>query len=283
MKKIPVRQIQEPTLADHFSIKAIEDLLNQGEMIQELHRHDFYYLLVLKNGIGEHEIDFTVHEVGDNTLFFMRPGQVHQLNLKKGSTGYLLQFKPDFFDAQDHSAVQLLRQASRQNFCKTNTNQFEKLANILAYIFKEFTDRQERYHEVIKTGLHVFFIELLRNRQNKERPTKGLNPYAQEKLEQFIELLEVRLIIHKQVSQYAELMNMSTYQLAAITKNLLNKTPSDLINEYIILEAKRQLLATSNQVSQIAYYLGYEDVSYFIRFFKKHTGTSPEVFRQNLK
>ncbi|NQX56713.1 helix-turn-helix domain-containing protein [Pedobacter panaciterrae] len=50
------------------------------------------------------------------------------------------------------------------------------------------------------------------------------------------------------------------------------------MNEYIILEAKRQLLATSSQVSQIACYLGYEDISYFIRFFKKHTGTSPEAF-----
>lgn len=269
MKKIPVRQIQEPNLTDHFSIKAVEALLNEGDMVQELHGHDFFYLLVLKNGIGEHEIDFTMHEVGDNMLFFMRPGQVHQLNLKRGSTGYLLQFKPDFFDAQDHSAVQLLRQASRQNFCKTDTNRFDKLTNILAYIFKEFTDRQEGYQEVIKAGFHVFLIELLRQRQNKERPIKGGNPYAQEKLEQFVELLEVRLTIFKQVGQYAGLMNISTYQLSAITKNLLNKTPSKLINEYIILEAKRQLLATSNQVSQIAYYLGYEDVSYFIRFFKK--------------
>lgn len=283
MKKIPVRQIQEPNLADHFSIKAIEALLVEGDMVQELHGHDFFYLLVLKKGIGKHEIDFTMHEVGDNTLFLMRPGQVHQLNLKTGSTGYLIQFKTDFFDAQNHSAVQLLRQASRQNFCKADTDRFNKLANILAYILKEFTDQQEGYQEVIKAVLHVFLIELLRQRQNKERPIKGVNPYAQEKLEQFVELLELRLTIYKQVGQYAGLMNISTYQLAAITKNLLNKTPSELINEYIILEAKRQLLATSNQVSQIAYYLGYEDVSYFIRFFKKHTGSSPDAFRKNFK
>ncbi|NQX56916.1 helix-turn-helix domain-containing protein [Pedobacter panaciterrae] len=283
MRKIPVRQIQEPSLADHFNIKAIEALLNGGEMVQELHGHDFFYLLVLKKGIGKHEIDFTRYEVGDSMLFFMRPGQVHQLNLKPGSTGYLLQFKPDLFDVQDHSAVQLLRQASRQNFCKTDANQFDKLDKILTYIFKEFTDRQEGYLEVIKAGMHVFFIELLRHRQNKQRPIKGASLYTQEKLEQFVELLERKFTTDKRVDQYAGLMNLSTYQLAAITKNLLNKTPSELINEYIILEAKRQLLATSSQVSQIAYYLGYEDISYFIRFFKKHTGASPEAFRKNFK
>ena len=57
------------------------------------------------------------------------------------------------------------------------------------------------------------------------------------------------------------MLNLSTYQLNAITKTTLGKTCSDLINEYIILEAKRYLLATSNKVNQIAYHLGYEDVS----------------------
>ena len=85
------------------------------------------------------------------------------------------------------------------------------------------------------------------------------------------------------MSQYAEMMNLSTYQLNAITRTSLNKTPSELINELIILEAKRNLLATSNQVNQIADELGYEDVSYFIRFFKKHTGHSPEAFRENFR
>jgi AraC family transcriptional activator of pobA len=51
----------------------------------------------------------------------------------------------------------------------------------------------------------------------------------------------------------------------------------------VILEAKRCLLATSNQVNQTAYRLGYEDVSYFIRFFKKQTGYSPEAFRNSFR
>ncbi|HRW99910.1 MAG TPA: AraC family transcriptional regulator [Cyclobacteriaceae bacterium] len=51
----------------------------------------------------------------------------------------------------------------------------------------------------------------------------------------------------------------------------------------MLLEAKRYLLATSNQVNQIAFQLGYEDVSYFIRFFKKLTGNTPEAFRKNFR
>jgi AraC family transcriptional regulator, transcriptional activator of pobA len=64
---------------------------------------------------------------------------------------------------------------------------------------------------------------------------------------------------------------------------MLGKTAADLIDDHILLESKRYLLASSNQVNQIAYRLGYDDVSYFIRFFKKHTGHTPEMFRQNFR
>jgi AraC-like DNA-binding protein len=85
----------------------------------------------------------------------------------------------------------------------------------------------------------------------------------------------------KNPSQYAALLNLSTYQLNNTTKTLLGKSASELINDRVILEAKRYLLATSNQIIQIAGHLGYEDASYFVRFFKKHTGLSPEAFRKN--
>ncbi|WP_409994868.1 helix-turn-helix domain-containing protein [Chitinophaga pinensis] len=51
----------------------------------------------------------------------------------------------------------------------------------------------------------------------------------------------------------------------------------------MILEARRQLRATTEQINNIAFRLGYEDVSYFIRFFKKHTGYTPDAFRQNCR
>ena len=79
------------------------------------------------------------------------------------------------------------------------------------------------------------------------------------------------------------MMHLTTFKLNKITKETVGKTCSQLINEQIILEAKRHLLATTNQVNQIAFDLGFEDPSYFIRFFKKSANFSPEVFRKNLK
>jgi AraC family transcriptional activator of pobA len=287
MENIPIRHIhespKEPNLSGSFSIRDIQDLLLEKDMVQELHRHDFYYILVLKKGSGYHAIDFKPYEVCNHTIFLMRPGQVHQLTLKTGSSGYLLQFKTDFFNSQNRLAQEFLRKVSHINFCSLDSDGFNKLETILSYILKEYNEKQEGYQEVIKSNLSIFFIELVRHRQNKEIATKESNPYLQEQLEKFLELLETNITKNKQVSQYADMLNISTYQLNAITKTLLNKTPSELINEHIVLESKRQLLATSNQVTQIADQLGYDDISYFIRFFKKHTKYSPEAFRHNYK
>ena len=285
MENIPIRHIdtkkQEPDLSETFSIRDVHQLLKGKDMVQELHRHNFFYILALQNAGGSHNIDFTPYVICNNSVFFMRPGQVHQLVLEAESTGYLMQFNTDFYFPEDKGAIRLLRQASKVNHYRLNPDGFKKVHSILTYIFRENAEKNDRYQDIIKANLGIFFIELTRQHSN-DTPVNA-NLYMQERLEKFLELLETNVFTHKQVSEYAAMLNLSTYQLNAISKTALGKTCSEIIDEYIILEAKRCLLATSNQVNQTAYRLGYEDVSYFIRFFKKQTGFSPEAFRNNFR
>lgn len=284
MKSIPVRHIKtEPNFSESFSIREVQYMLNGKDMVQELHRHDYFYILVVSKGKGNHTIDFTGYPIHNYSIFFMRPGQVHQLTLKAGSTGYLMQFKTDFYPPSDKSAGQLLRKAGHANFCQLDAKRFNKLLTIVTNIFQEYKNKEEGYQEVIKANLGIFFIELVRHRQHRQRPVNRAASYEQERLEEFLELLETHSACQKEVSYYAGLLNLSRFQLNAITKTTLGKTCTEVMNDFSVLEAKRYLLATSNQVTQIAYHLGYDDVSYFIRFFKKHTGYTPEAFRHNFK
>jgi AraC family transcriptional regulator, transcriptional activator of pobA len=285
MANIPVRKIhtspQEPLCSGKFSIRDVHDLLAGRDMIQELHRHDFFYILALKKGAGNHQIDFITYEICDHSVFFMRPGQVHQLMLSAGSTGYLLQFRPDFGYPYDKVSNQLLCKAGNTSLYQPDAGSWEKLLGVSAYIFQEYTDKQEGHQEVIKAYLNIFFIELIR--QHSTNLPNHISLYNQERLAELTDLLETHIAAYKQVSQYANMMHLSTYQLNVITKIVLGKTCSEFINEHIILESKRYLLATSDQVKEIAWHMGYEDVSYFIRFFKKQTGYSPEAFRHHFR
>ncbi|XRE42552.1 hypothetical protein ACIVBQ_000756 [Tenacibaculum discolor] len=286
MKTIPVRHLKtsqkEPNLSDDFMIKDLQELLNGKDMVHELHRHDFYFFLALKKGIGNHEIDFISYDVTDYTVFIVRPGQVHELELKSNSEGFMIQFNTDFYYPFDKRMNSLLQKVSTSNYYQLEEDFFLRINPLLTSIFSEYKDKAEAYKEVIKSNLHILFIKLLRlkSTNNKDSNTKDL--YIQESLEKFLHLLETNITSIKQVSKYASMLNLSNYQLNTITKQTLDKTASEIINEQIILESKRYLLASSNQINQIAYHLGYEDVSYFIRFFKKHTGYSPEAFRKKL-
>ena len=283
MNKINVRQIKEPDFSEGFSIRNIGTLLSEQDMVQELHRHNFFLVLFLEKGKGEHSIDFTNYPVDDYSVFFMRPGQVHQLTLKHGSTGYLIQFNREFYTPRNEPVNFVLRKVSNKNYCPVSVEKFRKFSSQLSLIFEEYTQKQERYKEAIKASLEILFIELARQSKNPKEIANDGNRYSQEQLEELLELLQKHIVTHKQVTQYAEMMHLTTFQLNKITKGTVGKTCSQLINEQIILEAKRHLLATTNQVNQIAFDLGFEDPSYFIRFFKKYTNFSPEVFRKNLK
>lgn len=285
MKKIPIRQLSstydELYSSERFKISKVEDMLDREDLFHELHRHDFFFIIALQKGTGTHEIDFTTYNVLDKSIFFMRPGQVHQLQLKADSTGYIIEFNTEFYHPKDKLSSQRLRKASNKLYCKLEINRFKKLHDILTYIFQEYAGKEEGFQDIIKANLEIFFIEFVRQSPNPNGPSIKVNPYTQERFEEFLELLDKHITTHKQVSQYTDLLNLSPYQLNEITKSSIGKTASELINEQIILEAKRYLLATPNQIKDIADQLGYEDVSYFIRFFKKHTGLSPESFRRN--
>lgn len=287
MKDIPIRKINtlqnEPIFSGRFKIRAIADILDGKDLMHDLHRHDFFFILALQNGAGNHEIDFTDHEIQNNSIYILRPGQVHQLKLKAGSTGFIAEFDTAFYHPKDKLANQRLIKAGNKNFCAFETEKFKKIHDVLANIFTEFTLKQEGYIEVIKADLDIFFIEFIRQSRNPNGNEKSNSTYTQERFEEFMELTSTHITTHKQVSHYADLLNLSTYQLNAITKTTVGKAASELINDQVLLEAKRYLLATPNQVKDIAAHLGYEDISYFIRFFKKHTTYSPEAFRKNFQ
>lgn len=285
MKKIPVRRFDEAQRErgslERFNIRRVQDIISGDDLKHDLHRHDFFFILALQKAEGIHEIDFHTYELRDRIVFVMKPGQVHQLILKAGSSGYLIEFNTEFYHTD--RANQRIRKAVNKNFCQLEEGRFKKLDTILSHIYDEYSEKTEGYQDIIKANLDIFFIELTRQSPNANTPTNPSHFYTQERLEEFLELLEMHITTNKQVSFYTNLMNLSAYQLNEITKSTVGKTASEQINEHIILEAKRHLIATSNQVKDIAFNLGYEDISYFIRFFKKHTGLSPDAFRKNLR
>lgn len=287
MKSIPVRNIaqthQDLSELGRFSIRSLSTMLKGQDLVHDLHRHDFYFILAIQEGQGQHEIDFVKYDVQADTVFILRPGQVHHLRLAANCRGFLLEFDNLFYRAHSPATEQQWKRATSQNYQQIEEARFKKLINYLSNSYYEYTSKEDGFMQAIQANMELFMIEFSRQSAFSTKVTVGVSTYTQERYEELLRLLETNITQIKSVSEYAKLTNLSVYQLNAITKASVGKTTADLINEQIILEAKRFLLATSNQIKDIAWHLGYEDPSYFIRFFKNHTGFSPEAFRKQMQ
>lgn len=281
MAKIPVRQISSSSSPERFSIRKVETLVAEADLLHALHRHDFFFLLLIEKGGGTHEIDFIEYPVREHSAFFVRPGQVHRLLLRKETSGFMIQFSKDFYTPKEIPDQLVLRKVSNKSHCRLQGEQLPQIFRLADSIFTEETQRAAFYKEAVRAYLKLLFIELSRQSERPMKLSKEPAAYLQERLDELNELLELHIRNKKQVSQYAEMMNLSPFQINQISKTLLQKTCSQLIDEHIILEAKRLLIASSDQVAQVADHLGYEDPSYFIRFFRKQTGQTPDSFRKN--
>ncbi|MBI3218774.1 MAG: helix-turn-helix domain-containing protein [Bacteroidetes bacterium] len=277
MKHIPVRHIapnHEPAMVGNMSIRELGPLVSKQNLTQELHRHDFYLLIAIERGTGTHEIDFVPHRIRNYSVFFLHPGQVHQINLKKGSSGFIMQFTAGVY-RQQTTPMQLFQQT---HFIY-NAQSYQKIHALLTSLFDEYQKKASRFEEVIQSYLHILITELIRSTEQIASPIPSVFASWQ-RYDQLTNLMEAQFLTHKDAAYYADQLNMTPYQLNAITKQAVGKTCAMLIQDRVLLEAKRLLFATSLQVNEIAYQLGYEDPSYFIRFFKKHTGYTPDALRQ---
>lgn len=97
---------------------------------------------------------------------------------------------------------------------------------------------------------------------------------------EFKKLLNYNVTEHSSVSFYSDKLNITTNHLNKSVKNTLEKSASSLINEMLILEAKVLMQKNYMSINEIDSEIGFEDISYFGRFFKKYTGTTPTDYRK---
>ena len=136
---------------------------------------------------------------------------------------------------------------------------------------------QPNQAEVFRSYLHLCLELAARHYPALPPAETGL---AQQQIRQFGALLNQHYRTLRSVRDYAALLHLTANHLNALCRRVLNKTASALIHERVIMEAQRLLSHSALGVAQVAYELGFEDASYFVRYFRKYTGTTPEAFRQ---
>jgi len=247
------------------------------------HSHSYYQILWFFNEGGKHFIDFNGYDIKENTVFFITKNQIHYFEENQEYKGIIIHLNENFLRQSDVDIFLKYNVFNNQGTpCYCITDEVVTLVNsYIDLIQKELMNRKQFGHqEVIRYLLRSILIIFERTHRDGESELLVHTDNYKLQYLYFRELIEEHYAKGYTVKKYAELLNVSSKTLVTITNTMVLKSPSLLISERIILEAKRLLSFTVFQVNEIAYRLGFEDASYFVKYFRRHTKTSPGDYRK---
>lgn len=235
---------------------------------------------------GEFEITLNnkTYTAKKGDVIFINPETVH-LGTPVDCTYECIVFHANFLynenDTCRHFIENIVNGTYRVNeFYKSSDYGFVKYANEL---FETFSNKTPGYKFRVIACFYKLFGEIADNRlYDVTEATKEIlfdkNILKIKKILQFI-----RENFDKQISleDMAKKAEMSVKYFGTYFKNMTGKTPFDYLNEYRIEKAARKLLNTDMSVTDIAYSCGFNDLSYFIKTFKKINSVSPGKYRKN--
>ena len=271
-----------------FTIRKICDF-NDEEIEHNLmpHLHDFYSIFWIESGEAIHATEFVEYSLKADTILFVPPGLKHRMYIDKSVGGTYILFNEDFiqYNRKNHVPLKEYRLFNNSDFKSLITvlpEKREKLNNITGLIFNELQNSDEYSQDIVLNLLHLFLLESRRifDQQN-QAPKEEPDTTPDTTIIKFKQLIEENFTKEKNVSPYAEMLNMNPSCLNELTKRTTGITAGELIRNRVIDETKKLLYSSKMSGKEIAYELGFDDPAYFSRFFKKYTGITLKEFRDN--
>ncbi|MEJ8756722.1 AraC family transcriptional regulator [Pontibacter sp. H259] len=279
MKKQPDHSLPTQDLLYERDIAVIPLEAFVSELSEVPHRHDSYLLVfVQETKGGDNLIDFRRYEMVAGRLFLIGPEQTNQRKSFR-ERGLLVSFSEEFLQTTGLTAHDVLIL-----FGAVYQHPYLDLKEDLQQLFLKLTDliSLELQQPAPSQAILSRYLFILLNYLLRECHVQiaQLTPARHsERLFKLSNLIEENYLAHKPISFYAEALHITPKHLNNLCRQYLHTTVADMQNDRLLLESKRLLYFSSLSVKEIAYQLGFTDDSYFVRFFKRLTGTTPMQFK----
>jgi AraC family transcriptional activator of pobA len=273
--------INEPNNLTEFEITEFQNMLEPE--VEDPHKHTFYEIIWTDRGTSKQVIDYQEYDVRPGTLFFISPGQLHDFSEWQPIKGGSILFTEDFFLLNHLQKDKLFELTFLDNFyqhpiLKPSKKSYIEVRHTIDLLLSE-NKRKDRLHRISQSLLHILLAQIQRCIDSQiEVPVSKKYIVIFKK---FKNLIDQHFKSSLTTSDYAKKLNVTQHHLNYVAKEVSGKTATELIRARSILEAKRLLTFTDNNVNEIAAELGYFDSSYFAKLFKAETGTSPLAFKSS--
>ncbi len=250
-----------------------------------VHKIEFFLILIVTEHTYSHFVDFTSYQLTKGSALFIAKNQVHYFNEGiRDANGIAIIFSslfmekyyllPDNFKLNRLFNYHIESPVIHQK--EMGEDSFIGIANKLysEYVFPNNFAKTE----MLRTLLHVL---LLKSERAKEvQSISGAKPHWIEIFSKFKNMLEKEYVNTRKSRAYALKLIVSYKFLNDIVKKLTGRTVKTFIDDFVVMEIKRYLIATPLSVKEISYLTGFEEPANMIKFFKKYTGITPLKFRE---
>ena len=275
-------------LPQEFEIVDLAELYERHKSTSTTtHRAEFYHIIWLKSGgPTTHLIDFNPLEIESNSILFLNKDIVHRVDDKAKFDGKAILFTDSFFCKTDSDSKFLRNCILFNDLFSVPQIKLEKSSKLFADLFHqmevELINLKDNYQwDILKNQLHNLLLYSERESQ-KQNPIDVKKDADLDYVMLFKDLLESNYKTLKQVNYYAKQLTITEKRLNQATIKILGKPVKEIIDERIVLEAKRILAHSTESVKGIAYLLGFEEPTNFIKYFRKHVHSTPTEFREKI-
>jgi len=262
----------------------VERIVAHGtDVMNDVHRHDFHELFIFANGTGDHMIDLDHIPVRPPCVHLVAPGQVHRLYRSGDSSGVVVMFGPDALLGQPIAPVVLAQLRAGTPAALSITPAI--LAELMQLV-EQLEGEAERTTGPLPGVLQGYLGILLIKVAHWWREAKPITYQPEgptDVVDRFIASVGTSFLEKRQVGMYASDLSISPGHLNELVKKRLGKSASDVLQERLLLEAKRLLLHAELSVKEVSHALLMEDPAYFNRMFKKATGMTPVEYRTHIR
>lgn len=265
--------------------------------IIETHSHEFMEVVYVVEGTGLHEYRGSSYPISTGDVLIIEPYIPHAYHADASHLSVVnVIFQPSLLESELHILTQFTsfigffyvepffrKQANFQDHLKLNQQEHIEMMIQLDKIAHEFSQKKMGYHVIIKHRLIELFVFLSRCFANREQPAW---PPAHDEGTLFQDLSEFIRTHYAQpltLEQAAQLCGMSQTSFATHFKQHFNQTFVSYRNGIRMQVAKDLLHQSDQKISSIAAQVGFNDLSFFNRMFKRETGLSPVQYRSQIQ
>ena len=238
------------------------------------HVQDEYEFIYILKGSVEYKCNGKKFVVKANDMYFIQPGQTHE----ESSLREPLEFIYVKFFLYNY------RSARMDSFLNDiNLQRFEKpgrgLRTKFLKIFEEMQNKELGFKQIVENGIMEILVDIMRilkMNQTEKISSSSVNDV----IALIIEDITMNVQKNYSVEEIARTYGISKSSLHHSFKKQTGLPFKDYVNRIKIREAEHQLTVTDKTVTHISWLLGYSNVYYFCRLFKKYKGLTPTEFRK---